>query len=550
MPGTVRPVGDLFEGYGAAAQGTDAVPPSTRWSTARGRPADPYAAVASSLAQMGPEDVSARASRLARAFMDQGVTFDLDGEERPFPLDVVPRIFTAAEWAQVAPGGGPAGAGPRALPGRRLRRGPDRERRPGAPRGGDQLAGVRPGRLRLLAAQRGAHPRGGDRRHPRRGRRVPGPRGQPAQPVGGQLRAGQPGRHGPRAARALLGPAHPDGDRLPGPPGPRAAPGRAGLGAGPGPHRGGPDPGRAQLGLLRARPVGPPDGRAPGRRARPGLPRHRRLPAHHRGRGPRPRHLPADRRRLPRPAAVPSRVAGGVPGRGQRGARRAGDHRQRRRQRRRRRQARLHLRPGHDPLLPGRGPHLAERRDHAPGRRLACAPTHWPGGTSWSSSGSTGRAARGWSSGPRPPGRSSTSWPLEVEADPRHWIAQRVVALSTSPTWVDSAMATAPRGPAALRGERRRGHLGAARRADPGGPPGGRPGGQLEPGRRLQGHLGGRRRPVDAGAPPAPDRARAWPTRPWTRGRWSRGSSASNNNNSSSNSNNNRRTATAEGRRS
>ncbi len=64
----------------------------------------PYAAVASSLAQMGPEDVSARASRLARAFMDQGVTFDLDGEERPFPLDVVPRIFTGAEWSKVAAG--------------------------------------------------------------------------------------------------------------------------------------------------------------------------------------------------------------------------------------------------------------------------------------------------------------------------------------------------------------------------------------------------------------------------------------------------------------
>ena len=65
---------------------------------------EPYAGVASSLAQMGPEDVSARASRLARAFMDQGVTFDLDGEERPFPLDVVPRIFTAAEWTKVSDG--------------------------------------------------------------------------------------------------------------------------------------------------------------------------------------------------------------------------------------------------------------------------------------------------------------------------------------------------------------------------------------------------------------------------------------------------------------
>ena len=103
MAGTLRPVGDLFDGYGASTHGlTEAA-----FDEMVGRDGEarvPYAAVASSLAQMGPEDVSARASRLARAFMDQGVTFDLDGEERPFPLDVVPRIFTAAEWTRVADG--------------------------------------------------------------------------------------------------------------------------------------------------------------------------------------------------------------------------------------------------------------------------------------------------------------------------------------------------------------------------------------------------------------------------------------------------------------
>jgi len=103
MPGTLRPVGDLFDGYGASARGlTEAAFDEMvgRDGSARA----PYAAVASSLAQMGPEDVSSRASRLARAFMDQGVTFDLDGEERPFPLDVVPRIFTSSEWSRVADG--------------------------------------------------------------------------------------------------------------------------------------------------------------------------------------------------------------------------------------------------------------------------------------------------------------------------------------------------------------------------------------------------------------------------------------------------------------
>ena len=103
MPGTLRAVGDLFDGYGASARGlTEAAFDEMVGHDGTARA--PYAAVASSLAQMGPEDVSARASRLARAFMDQGVTFDLDGEERPFPLDVVPRIFTGAEWSKVAAG--------------------------------------------------------------------------------------------------------------------------------------------------------------------------------------------------------------------------------------------------------------------------------------------------------------------------------------------------------------------------------------------------------------------------------------------------------------
>ena len=103
MPGTLSTVGDLFDGYGASARGLT-VAAFDEMVGRDGAARVPYAAVATSLAQMGPEDVSARASRLARAFMDQGVTFDLDGEERPFPLDVVPRIFTGAEWSKVAAG--------------------------------------------------------------------------------------------------------------------------------------------------------------------------------------------------------------------------------------------------------------------------------------------------------------------------------------------------------------------------------------------------------------------------------------------------------------
>jgi uncharacterized circularly permuted ATP-grasp superfamily protein len=50
----------------------------------------PYQEVTSAFAPMSPDDVAQRSARLGRAFVDQGVTFDLDGEERPFPLDVMP----------------------------------------------------------------------------------------------------------------------------------------------------------------------------------------------------------------------------------------------------------------------------------------------------------------------------------------------------------------------------------------------------------------------------------------------------------------------------
>ena len=62
--------------------------------------------------------------------------------------------------------------------------------------------------------------------------------------------------------------------------------------------------------------------------------------AHDRGRAPGRRHLPADRRRLPRPGALPRRLGDRLRRAAQRRPRRPGHDRQRGRQRRRRRQAR------------------------------------------------------------------------------------------------------------------------------------------------------------------------------------------------------------------
>ena len=56
---------------------------------------------------MRPSDASelaARAEALGRAFVDQGITFSLSGQERPFPLDLVPRVISAAEWSRLEKG--------------------------------------------------------------------------------------------------------------------------------------------------------------------------------------------------------------------------------------------------------------------------------------------------------------------------------------------------------------------------------------------------------------------------------------------------------------
>ena len=82
-------------------------------------------------------------------------------------------------------------------------------------------------------------------------------------------------------------------------------------------------------------------------------PRRRLLHANHRGTPARAHDLPAPRRRLHRPARVPARLGAGRARPRSRLPRGHGGDRQRHRDRRRRRQGDLLLRAGDDPLLPG-----------------------------------------------------------------------------------------------------------------------------------------------------------------------------------------------------
>ncbi|MFI1913489.1 circularly permuted type 2 ATP-grasp protein [Nocardia sp. NPDC020380] len=69
-----------------------------------GRIRAPYRGIFNALAVIDAEELAARAEALARAFVDQGITFSLSGQERPFPLDLVPRVIAATEWTKLERG--------------------------------------------------------------------------------------------------------------------------------------------------------------------------------------------------------------------------------------------------------------------------------------------------------------------------------------------------------------------------------------------------------------------------------------------------------------
>jgi hypothetical protein len=63
-----------------------------------------YKRLHDSLEPLQPADLTTRAEALDRALVDQGITFSLSGQERPFPLDLVPRVITASEWSRLERG--------------------------------------------------------------------------------------------------------------------------------------------------------------------------------------------------------------------------------------------------------------------------------------------------------------------------------------------------------------------------------------------------------------------------------------------------------------
>ena len=65
-----------------------------------------YQALHDALSGLGTEEFRSRSDSLARSYLDQGITFDYAGEERPFPIDAIPRVVAAEEWTRVSAGVG------------------------------------------------------------------------------------------------------------------------------------------------------------------------------------------------------------------------------------------------------------------------------------------------------------------------------------------------------------------------------------------------------------------------------------------------------------
>lgn len=87
----LQPMADVFDAYTLSAAWDEMF-------EAPGVPRRAYEPVFATLEHLDPAELRFRVDQVARAFTDRGVTFALGGEERPFPLDLVPRVIAAAEW--------------------------------------------------------------------------------------------------------------------------------------------------------------------------------------------------------------------------------------------------------------------------------------------------------------------------------------------------------------------------------------------------------------------------------------------------------------------
>jgi len=95
-------VADLFDDYELAT--ATGVAARDEMFEEPGQPRPSSTALYDGLQALSAADFDQRCAVRDRTFRDQGITFSLSGEERPFPLDLVPRVIPADEWATIETG--------------------------------------------------------------------------------------------------------------------------------------------------------------------------------------------------------------------------------------------------------------------------------------------------------------------------------------------------------------------------------------------------------------------------------------------------------------
>jgi uncharacterized circularly permuted ATP-grasp superfamily protein len=71
---------------------------------ADGQVRDAYKAILDVFRSLQLDEFDTRGEIRDQAFRDQGITFSYSGEERPWPMDLIPRIITAHEWTGIEAG--------------------------------------------------------------------------------------------------------------------------------------------------------------------------------------------------------------------------------------------------------------------------------------------------------------------------------------------------------------------------------------------------------------------------------------------------------------
>jgi uncharacterized circularly permuted ATP-grasp superfamily protein len=103
-------MGDLFQNYPVAPapkrseRKAGKLPPFDEMFSGVGKVRGNYRQIESVLAGMTKSELIGRTEALASSYLAQGVTFDFAGEERPFPLDAVPRVIAREEWSYLEAG--------------------------------------------------------------------------------------------------------------------------------------------------------------------------------------------------------------------------------------------------------------------------------------------------------------------------------------------------------------------------------------------------------------------------------------------------------------